>query len=475
MRRRARALAGAALVLVVTALNGCGDTNPPESIVHRRPNLVYVVVDQLDRTSTPTWEALPQTKKLIADRGMTFENHFTPDPVGDPARATLLTGMYPHNTDVYDGGLGPAAFDRGAAGKTIGVRLKAAGYTTAFIGQYLDGDEVDPGSVPPGWDNWFEVAGKGHVDDETDVIARKARDFVAKATQEENHAPFLLSLFPTAPGSGLGSTDDQYDDAPLPARRNHDEKDVSDKPTWLRDGFPPLSAVDERKQVARYRARLGSLLAVDDMVRSLEDELHKSGDLDNTVFVFMSDTGYSFGSHRINGAVAPYDEPARVPLAIAGPGIEHGTSGALTAHIDLAATLYDLAGVPVPSDVDGRSLLPLLEGHHPAWRRSFMIEHRVSPRVALHTYADVQRYVAQPGRRARLVPDYRALRSKDWLYVEWYQGGPHDYELYDERRDPYQMSNLMADPTYTFTHAKTISALHDRLASLTACTGASCR
>ena len=87
----------------------------------------------------------------------------------------------------------------------------------------------------------------------------------------------------------------------------------------------------------------------------------------------------------------------------------------------------------------------------------------------------MQHYVALPGKKRRLMPDYRALRSGHWLYVEWYQGTQHDYELYDERKDPYQMNNLMADPTYTFTHAKTIAPLRERLAALAACTGAACR
>ena len=114
MHRGSLALAGAVL-LVLTALNGCGgDTKTPESIVHKRPNLVYLVVDDLDQTSTPMWAALPQTKKLIADRGMTFQNNFATDPVCCPARATLLTGMYPHNTNVYESSVGLQAFKDGA-------------------------------------------------------------------------------------------------------------------------------------------------------------------------------------------------------------------------------------------------------------------------------------------------------------------------------------------------------------------------
>jgi arylsulfatase A-like enzyme len=495
------ALVGAAFVLLIGALAGCsGGANPPESIVHRRPNLVYVVVDDLDQTTSPNWKALPKTKELVADRGMTFENAFATDPVCCPARATLLTGMYPHNTNVYESSVGLAAFQKGASRKTIAVRLKAAGYTTAFIGKYLDGYELDPSYVPPGWDEWFGLAGKrfltgyryeanhnGRIekfgrrasDYQTDVMARRARSFVARATHTDGHEPFLLTLFPTAPHAPIGPAprheNNTFRDDPLPPRKNYDEKDVSDKPTWLRGAFPRLSAVDKKNQVSEYRRALGSLLAVDDMVDAVAKELRKAGEIEDTVFVFTSDNGYSFGSHRIPGKVAPYDEPARVPLAIAGRGIEHGTNDDLVAHIDMAGTLYDLAGVPQPSDVDGRSLLPLLQGHHPRWRKDFMIEYRASPRVALHTYADVRNFVATPGKKRRIVPDYRALRSADWLYVEWYQGAEHDYELYDMRKDPFQMTNLMADPAYAFTHPKTISALHDRLAALAMCRGATCR
>ena len=121
---------------------------------------MFVVVDDLDLTSTPYWDAMPKTKALIADRGSTFRNMFATDPVCCPARATLLTGMYPHNTEVFNSQGGLEKFRTGTSKSSIGVRLRKAGYTTAFIGKYLNGYELDPSYVPPGWDEWFGLAGK---------------------------------------------------------------------------------------------------------------------------------------------------------------------------------------------------------------------------------------------------------------------------------------------------------------------------
>jgi arylsulfatase A-like enzyme len=497
-RPRRRTTAPLAVTTVLLVLAGCGgDTSSPESIVHRRPNIVLVSVDDLDETTTPYLDAMPKTKALIADRGMTFTNAFAGGPVC--CQATLLTGMYPHNSNVYESATGLGAFREGASATTIGVRLKDAGYTTAFIGKYLDGYEGDPSYVPPGWDEWFGLAGRGMLsgysysanhngrferfgkagrDYQSDVLSRTAQDYVEGVTRHDEHEPFLLSVFPSAPQAPIGPAprdeSNPFDGDRIPSRPNVDEKDVADKPTWLRGTFPGLSARELRDQTSAYARRLGSLISVDDMIGAIADQLAATDELGDTVFVLTSNHGYSYGSHRIIGKIGPYEESVRVPLAMAGPGIQHGDSDELVSQIDVAPTLYSLAGAPIGDEVDGTSLVPLLQGPASAWREELLVEYRINPKTPLHTFDDVRTWVfAGDGRR--LVPDYRAVRTADWMYIEWYQGSEHEYELYDMGEDPYQASNLLADPTAAASRQWVVFQLQRRLEELAACSGDACR
>lgn len=457
---------------------------------------MFVLVDDLDQTGGPYWNALPKTRALIADRGVRFTNAFATNPLCCPARATILTGMYPHNTRVwseYSESIG------GAEDKTLGVRLEQAGYTTAFAGKYLNGYETDPSRIPPGWDEWFGLAGQfldgyayqanhngtlesfgtGQRSYETDVLSREALTFV-DGTEADDTKPFFLFLSPSAPHWPIAParrhTNNPFADDALPKRPNFDEDDVSDKPMWIRDGVPQLDAAAVANETERYRRSMGSLFAVDDMVANLAARLRANGELANTVFVFTSDNGYNRGAHRLREKDAPYEESIRVPMTISGPGIRHVTERRLVTHPDLAATLFDLAGVPIPSDVDGRSLVPLLHGAKTKWRKDFLVEfHGTYGGLSLlDTRQDVVNALAGPG-LGGLVPTYRALRTRDQVYIEWYGGAEHDYELYDLRKDPYQLENLVATPEGAARYEATTARLQARLEQLAACSGSSCR
>jgi arylsulfatase A-like enzyme len=144
--------------------------------------------------------------------------------------------------------------------------------------------------------------------------------------------------------------------------------------------------------------------------------------------------------------------------------------------IDLAPTLYALAGRDRPADVDGVSLTSLLEGDPPKrWRDDLLIEYRSTPSLQLHTFDDVRSYVLSGNASSSFVPDYRSLRTTEWQYIEWYSGDEHEYELYDVDDDPYQLHNLVADPTWVKAHQDLVDGLQGRLEELAECTGASCR
>lgn len=468
-----------------------------------RPNIVFVLTDDLDATVMPYWDAMPKTRALIADNGLEFSNAFVTSPVCCPSRASIVSGRYPHNSGIFggtppDGGYQVFA-ENGVEEETAAVRLQEAGYQTAFMGKYLNGYERHSEAVPPGWDEWFglsgsfldgygykanhngttESFGSDEDDYQTDVLARQASSFLEGATGDDT-PPFALFLWPSAPHSPIVPAerhrDNPFADAALPRRENFDEADVSDKPLWIREGTPPLGDDGIEMETELYRNGMGSLMAVDDMIDQVAQQLRNAGEFDNTVFVFTSDNGHNRGSHRLHHKTVPYEESLRVPLAVSGPGVRVGTEDRFVTNLDFAPTFLELAGAPIPSDVDGRSLVPLFGGPVDNWRVDFAVEFNgtYAANLNLNTLDDVERIVARSG-KVPYSPTYRALRTQQYLYVEWYAGDEHEYELYDLAADPYQLENLLATPEGRTANQALTAELRARLKQLESCAGPSCR
>jgi len=251
--------------------------------------------------------------------------------------------------------------------------------------------------------------------------------------------------------------------AVLPRPPSFDEADLSDKPGYVQSRSPLLSQENVDQITANYRARQESLLAVDEAVAAIVDQLRRSGVYDNTYIVFTSDNGFLQGEHRVrSGKMLPYDPSVRVPLLMSGPGIRRGTtSQELAGNIDLAPTLLDIADGRSGKTMDGRSLLPY--ALDPGLR---------SERVLL-----LETGGQKPG---RLEPDqgpvaplrniltYKAVRTEDYLYVAYRNG---NRELYDMRRDPHQLDSRHDATRY----ADTRRALRRELNRLAECRGGTCR
>ena len=464
-----------------------------------RPNFVVVLVDDMDARIMPLWDALPKTKAAIGDRGTTFTNAFAPDPLCCPARASLLTGKYPHNTGVLD--LADYhEFVGGAENDTFATRLHAAGYRTGFAGKYLNGYDKDPVLVPPGWDEWFGLAGDGMyrgygyevnhngtmesygtapADYETDVLSREATSFLNSAHGSPDQ-PFLLYLTPVAPHAWIPPAPryavNNFTSANPTSPGNLNEPDVSDKPEWLRDGVPVLGATALSQQVAEYQRMMGSLLAVDDMVASVVSNLKRNGEWASTTLVFLSDNGLNFGSHRLVQKEAPYEESIRVPMVMAGPGIPHENQSSLVTHEDLAPTLLDLAGLPVPDTMDGRSLRPVFAGDTSSWRSDFLLEFsgQYNPWVQYDTIEQSPIFRSRTTARCTCRRGGRCAVS-DYIYIQWYGGTYHDYELYDLDADPLELTNLLATPAGRTEHADLVAQMQARLDALVNCSGLACR
>lgn len=463
-----------------------------------KPNIVLILLDDLDDTITPFWEAMPVTKKLIKDQGMTFTNSFSPNPLCCPARASLLTGKYSHNTGVFnnDGREGgwKKFYEEGNEKETVALYLQKAGYTTSHIGKYLNGIEDEPTHVPVGWSEWYGAVGRAMYtgynyklnengtlvdygnkpeDYMTDVISQKAREFITRS-ESNDETSFFLSLAPTAPHYPLPPAprhrNHPFKNSILPSVLNYDEKDISDKPDWLEESAVTRS-IFLKTVNWDYRNRMGSLYAVDEMIASIIETLYKNRELENTYIIFTSDNGYNNGSHRLIQKMAPYEESQRVSLVIAGPGIKKSSDKHFALTIDLAPTILDLTGIKIPETIDGMSLAPLLFGEKiNTWRKDYIAEHKIGGLASeFNGYPFIVDFVT----KFIDVPSYIALRSEDYLYIEWELENKKEYELYDMKADPYQLNNLLGSEGKKYKDI--VENLKERLKFLKDCKGETCR
>ena len=423
-----------ALVIVGVALLFA----PSGAAAAPRPNIVFVLTDD---QRFDTLGAMPTVQRELVGRGVTFTNAFVVNALCCPSRASILTGRYSHSTKVYGNGGPFGGFASFRDRSTVATWLRSAGYRTGYVGKYLNG--YGGSYVPPGWDRWvaFTRAGydryglnvngvrRGHrpaspTDYSTDLLTRNAARFIRGARK-----PFFLVYAPFAPHAPAVAAPRHADafGSMAPWRPpNYNEQDVSDKPTWIQQ-IQPWTPDDELKHDFVHRRQLQTLLAVDDGVKALLGELRRRRVLRNTIVVFTSDNGYSWGAHRIEGKGVPYEESIRVPLVVRYDRLvrEARIETRPALNIDLAPT-FAAAARAKRSRVDGRSLLGILPGSAATWRDDFLIEHlRGAPYPAMPTYCGV--------------------RSSAWKYVFY---GTGEDELYDLASDPYELTNRATDPGY---------------------------
>ncbi|MDX2033162.1 MAG: sulfatase [Blastocatellia bacterium] len=499
-----------ALVLILFATSALAGGAKPRSAAKSqagRPNIVFILADDLDEMTMPYWEAMPQTAALVRDRGVQFTQAFSPTPICCPARSSILTGKYGHNTGVLNntgafGGWG-AFVANGNEQQTMAAFLQGAGYRTGLIGKYLNGIENEPLHIPQGWSEWYgfvdnnsyagynyqvnengtlKFYGTAESDYVTDVVAGKARDFINRAEANDGQ-PFFLYVSPTAPHLPLPPAprhkENPYRFAFSPRLPNYNEAHLADKSSWLKATGEGREALVDGWNDIDYRNRMGSLYALDEMVASIVNTLEANGERENTLIVFTSDNGYNLGAHRLLHKMAPYEESIRVPLVIAGPGIAPRREDRMALEIDFAPTFLELAGVAIPETMDGRSLSPLLGTTPPAsWRTNFIAQY-------LSTGDSTQSVGAEmaPGfewlAKIQDIPSYKALRSTEYTYIEWRTENPFaaepELELYDLRRDPYQLFNLLSTPFGMAQYRGVVEQMQQRLRQLESCKGASCQ
>jgi arylsulfatase A-like enzyme len=270
----------------------------------------------------------------------------------------------------------------------------------------------------------------------THILRDYALEFLHRAAAQEK--PFLLIFAPNAPHApALPAPGDEalYSDLSAYNPPHFNEVDVADKPAWVQ--ALPLLTAEQIAEIQNFRLRqLQSLHALDQAIDSLLNLLAEQNQLDNTFVLYLSDNGYLLGDHRIYDKNFVYEESIHVPFAlrylplVSEPRLETK----LVANIDIAPTIYELAGIPIPHEVDGRSLVPVMIGQS-EWRDALLIE-------------------SWPGRAP-----YAAVHTENFVYVE--SDGDRS-ELYDLMNDPYQLNNQIDNPTY----ASVIDSLKQRLQEL---------
>lgn len=482
--RVAGAAVAAALAVVAVASTVSGSAEPAAAQEEPPPNVVVVMTDDQDAASVRVMEAV---RRRIADRGTSFTNAYATTPLCCPSRATFLTGEYAHNHGVLDNGGTDGGYEAFADADTaLPVELNAAGYRTALIGKYLNGYGARK-PVPPGWDVWragvtrstrsydYDLMdehgvlthyGSAPSDYRTDVYADEAVSFIRESGRLGR--PFFLTVTTgaphgeKAPGTNLPPKpaprhEGVFETEPVPKPPSYNEADVSDKPAFVRQ-TPLLTTEQQGVLREHYQGRLGSLLAVDDLVERLVRTLRDLGELSDTVVLFTSDNGYMLGEHRLLHKRWLYEESARVPLVIRGPGFpEGGRRRQVVANIDLAPTILDLVDADPLGSVDGISLLPLAADPTAEAERALLLENFSEARGGSQAVVT---------RRADGKSTYRKF-----MYAE-HAGGAR--ELYDLAIDPFQLESRHRTKVYP-EYADRQAELAALLAALRDCAGETCR
>ncbi len=421
---------------------------PGFAAVADRPNLVFLFADDLATRGVGCYGNpevhTPQLDRL-ASEGMRFARHYNTSAICMASRCSVLTGLYEyrHGCNFQLGDL-----PRRMLEQSYPVRLREAGYFTGFagkIGFVLDGEPFD--ALAAFFDRWAGGPGQTFYETEKNPgIARYAAeyphcsraygawaaDFVHEA--KRRNQPFCLSISFKAPH--LPFTPDPQD---LPryegrtfarpanygvgkgrhlAAQAHTSRAAIAYREWIND---------YDRSAALYYALITGMDAAVGMIR---EALVREGLAENTVIVFSADNGYNAGSHGFGDKVLPYEEASTAPLIVYDPRQPAHLAGqvctAVTAGVDVAATLFDLAGVPPPPGIDGRSFRPFLADPR-AGGREFLPLFNFWGIQSAHSLAVV---------------------ARDWKYVRWHYAGdglrPAE-ELFHLAQDRGEMRNVAGE------------------------------
>lgn len=327
---------------------------------------------------------MKQTISHLADKGTVFSNAFASSPICCPSRSSILTGLYPHNhatrNNSRSGGCYGDFWKNKIETKALPVLLNSNGYETFYAGKYLN--KYKSTKVPPGWNQWFGLYGNSkyynytlnengvpkEYNDEylTDVIRIKSLNFLKTRDPSK---PFFAMISPPAPHAPFTPAPRHESAFPTVNALRTPNFNIPSGPLdkhWLIRMPPsqlPPKVLDELDMI--FRLRWKSLLAVDEMIEDIIKKVEELKIDEETYIIFTSDNGYHIGQFaQAYDKRQPYETDIRVPFMIRGPNIQPKTMiDYPIALIDLAPTILEFAGIPIPSSIDGESFAQYLKGN----------------------------------------------------------------------------------------------------------------
>jgi len=418
------------------------------TVLDNRPNIIFLLTDDhradaLGAMGNP----IIQTPYLdaMAKAGYLFRNAYVTTSICAVSRASLLSGQYMsrHKIDDFS-----TDFSDSALANTYPMLLQKAGYHIGFIGKYGIGNQP-PGDRFDFWSCWehgqppyWLKDGTGNDVHQTDSIARDIMRFLdAYGVQKK---PFCLSVSFKAPHELDGDPPiyqvqerfkSRYEQDTIPPQPNGGTESWKRTPPFFhndgniaRKRWEGLFGTEEQYQTnVKNYYRL--ITGVDEVVGKLREKLASLGIDDRTVIIFMGDNGFCLGNHGLQGKWFGYEESVRVPLIIYDPRKSVGDQGNIShmvLNIDIAPTILGYAGVPVPVAMQGADLRQTaLKGRPP--RTDFFYEHT---------------FMGSPG-----IPKVEGVIGNRYKYMVYTEYGYE--ELFDLKRDPYELNNVAEDEAYT--------------------------
>lgn len=420
-----------------------------------RPNVLFIAIDDLN-----DWEGClgghPQAKTPHMDRlarhGILFENAHCQAPICMPSRTSLLTGTYPHRNGVYviEQKYHEAPLIKEAV--TLPAYFKENGYRTMGCGKIFhrqqdhdDEENWHEWGFQKGWGQLKTMVGPGgasglpnpDIFDFGPITAQpqemgdyQVTEWVAERLEKTYDQPFFMAAGFNTPHLPLFTPEEYYQQYPLNQVQLPPvlPGDLDDLPPMGRkftryfDSTPMSHHNITRfglwhKAVASY---LACATFTDMCVGRVLDALEKSPHAGNTIIVLWSDHGFHIGEKMHWEKRSLWEESTRVPLIFSLPGQPKGNvrCGEPVELVDIYPTLVDLCGLPANQQLQGNSLVPLIENPRAEWNH-----------VALTTHH----------------PGNHAIRTERWRYIHYANG---DEELYDHRNDPHEFTNLASDPEF---------------------------
>jgi arylsulfatase A-like enzyme len=402
-----------------------------------KPNLIIMMTDdqRFDALSCAGNKIL-KTPNMdrIANEGCRFRNMFVINSLCAPSRATILTGQYSHTNGVIDNKNRSINKDS----PFFPELLRQAGYEVAFCGK----SHVQGALRDRIWDYYFGFLGQGNylmprVAEGTmtkdmayegwmdDVVTGKAIDWLKK----KHDKPFCLFLWFKAPHRSWDRAPrhkDLFKDVTIPKPETYDIGMKGDpaKPKAFNEADNKIGNAKDVKSLDFVKDYYAVLTGVDENVGQVLDTLKEINKLDDTLILFTSDNGFFTGEWGRYDKRFMHEPSIRVPLLVRYPKlIKPGTlCDRMVLNVDFAPTMLEMAGVPVPRTMHGRSLVPLFKDPRAAWRQDWLYE-----------------YFEFPGPHS--VKMNRGIRTERYKLIHYYEN-PEEFELYDLEKDPGERENL---------------------------------